>query len=127
MSNYYDWEGFADIYLEDSFVLRICESSDEITFTVEAVLTENHPLYTPPENDEQYCYKKAKIVFQDLSSVVWVNRDETPFKDVSGEEDYGNIDVFQLLNGRYRLSGDWGELEVTSSSVKWIWILSSNN
>ncbi|KJY74129.1 hypothetical protein TW78_08835 [Vibrio coralliilyticus] len=122
MSSYYDWEDFADIYLEDSFVLRICESYNEISFIVEAVLTENHPLYRSPESGEQYCYKKGKIVFQGLKCVKWISKNETPFKDVSGEEDYGNIDTFQLLNDQYRLSGDWGELEVRSSSVKWIWI-----
>lgn len=122
MSNYYHWEGFAGIYFEDSFVLGIYESSNEISFIVEAVLTENHPLYTTPESDEQYCYKKGKIAFQGLKRVKWISRNETPFKDVSGEEDYGNIDVFQLSNDQYFLSGDWGELEVTSSPVKWIWI-----
>ena len=122
MSNYYDWEGFADIYLEDSFVLGIDESSSEVSFIVEAVLTEGHPLYTPPESDEQYCYKKGKIVFQGLKCVKWISRNETSFTDVSGKEDYGNIDVFQLTNDQYLMSGDWGELEVTSSPVKWIWI-----
>ncbi|MCK6265885.1 hypothetical protein KP803_21750 [Vibrio sp. ZSDE26] len=73
MSCYYDWEDFADIYLEDSFVLSICESSNEISFIVEAVLTENHPLYTSPKNDEQYCYQKGKIVFQGLKYVKWIN------------------------------------------------------
>ena len=122
MSNYYDWEGFTDIYLEDSFVLCICESSNEISFIVEAVLTENHPLYAPPKSDEQYCYKKGKIVFQGLKCVKWISKNETPFTDASGEEDYGSIDVFQLSNDQYFLSGDWGELEVASSPVKWIWI-----
>ena len=122
MSSYYDWEGFADIYLEDSFVLGICESPNEISFIVEAVLTENHPLYRSPESDEQYCYKKGKIVFQDLKHVKWISRNEAPFTDASGEEDYGNIDAFELSNDKYALSGDWGELEVTSSPVKWIWI-----
>lgn len=122
MSSYYDWEGFADIYLEDSFVLDICESPNEISFIVEAVLTENHPLYTSPENDERYCYKKGKIVFQELKSAKWISRNEAPFTDVSGEKDYGNIDVFELSNDKYSLSGDWGELEVTSSPVKWVWI-----
>jgi len=121
MSSYYDWEGFTDIYLEDSFVLGICESPNEISFIVEAVLTELHPLYTPPESDEQYCYKTAKIVFQGLKCVKWINRNEAPFTDASGEEDYGNIDVFELSNDKYVLAGDWGELQVTSSPVKWIW------
>lgn len=121
MSSYYDWEGFAGIYLEDSFVLGICESPNEISFTVEAVLTESHPLYTPPESDEQYCYKKGKIIFQGLKCVKWINRKEAPFSDASGEEDYGNIDVFELSNDKYVLAGDWGGLEVTSSPVKWIW------
>ena len=70
-------------------------------FIVEAVLTENHPLYTPPESDEQYCYKKGKIVFQGLKCVKWINRNEAPFTDAFGEEDYGNIDVFELSNDKY--------------------------
>ena len=121
MSSYYDWEGFADIYLEDSFVLGICESPNDITFFIEAVLTENHPSYTPPASDEQYCYRKGKIVFQGLKYVKWINRKKAPFTDSSGDEDYGNIDFFELSNDRYILAGDWGELEITSSPVKWIW------
>ena len=118
MSSYYNWEDFADIYLEDSFVLSIVESFNEISFVVEVALTENHPLYTPPKNDEQYCYRKGRIIFQDLKHVKWISRSEAPFTDASGEEDYGNIDVFQLSNEQYLLSGDWGELEVISSPVK---------
>ncbi len=122
MSSYYDWEDFAGIYLEDSFVLSICELDNEISFIVEAVLTENHPLYVPPKEGEQYCYKKGKIVFQGLKQVEWIDRNEAPFTDAAGEEDYGNIDVFELYSGVYKLSGDWGELQVISSPVKWVWI-----
>ena len=122
MSSYYNWEGFTDIYLEDSFVLGICESPNEISFILEAVLTKNHPFYTPPKSDEQHCYKKGKIVFQGLKYFKWINRIKAPFTDSSGEEDYGNIDIFELSNDKYTLSGDWGKLEVVSSPVKWIWI-----
>ncbi len=121
MSRYYEWEGFTDIYLEDSFVLGIDESDNTISFIIEVVLTEKHPLYTSPKENEQYCYNKGKIVFQNLKSVEWLHRNEQPFTDADDSEDYGNIDTFELSEEGYGISGDWGELRVISSPVKLIW------
>ena len=56
MSKYYDWDSFKNIYLEDSFVLGIEESDNQMSFIVEMVLTENHPMYSSRHKDEQYCY-----------------------------------------------------------------------
>lgn len=122
MNTYSDWEDFADIYLEDSFVLSIDEAEDEISFTIEVVLTENHPLYIKPKPNEQYCYKKGKIIFQNLKSFKWLKKNNKFFTDATGSKDYGNIDSFQLSNKGYELSGDWGYLVVSSSPVKLVWI-----
>jgi len=120
MNSYYKWHDFKNVYLEDSFVLEIDETDDELSFILEVVLTENHPLYTPPNSDKQYCYKKGEIVFQELQSVKWINRNTRPFIDANGSEDYGNIDFFTLSPEGYHLSGDWGEIVVKSSPVKFI-------
>jgi hypothetical protein len=122
MSSYYEWESFADIYLEDSFVLSIDESKDEISFTIEVVLKENHPFYKNPKKQEQYCYKKGKIIFQNIKSIEWLQRNDKLFTDATGKVDYGNIDNFEMSEKGYNLSGDWGELKVSSSPVKLVWI-----
>ena len=121
VERYYDWQIFHGIYLEDSFVLGILESSDELCFLMEFVLMECHPNYSRPETDENYCYKKGRIVFRGLKSVRWLHRYCTPFVDKSGEEDYGNIDYFTSSDGRYSLGGHWGELIVSSSRLLLIW------
>jgi len=123
MSNYYEWDNFKNIYLEDSFVLSIEEFEGALSFIVELVLTENHPLYSSRDAGEQYCYKKGKIIFQELKSIEWLNRNTQPFTDATGSKDYGNIDTFILAADGYHLSGDWGEVIVDSSPVKLEWLI----
>ncbi|WP_294043196.1 hypothetical protein [Thiolapillus sp.] len=122
MSKYYDWDSFKNIYLEDSFVLGIEESDNQMSFIVEMVLTENHPMYSSRHKDEQYCYKKGKIIFQDVKSVKWLNKNTRPFTDADDSEDYGNIDFFQLSSDGYHLSGDWGEVIIKSSPPELVWL-----
>ena len=122
MSNYYQWDGFKDIYLEDSFVLNFSESGRQVSFTMEIVLTEKHPMYFPPQKDEQYCYKRGKIVFQGLKTVKWLTKNIRPFTDADNNEDYGNIDSFRLTSEGYHLSGDWGEVIINSLSLGIVWL-----
>ncbi len=123
MRKYYEWDQFKDIYLEDSFVLGIEEFEKEISFTLEAVLTEKHPMYSPPNQDEQYCYKRARLVFKDLKSVKWLERNSEPFTDADGSEDYGNIDCLELSLEGYHLLGDWGEVIICSETPSLEWLV----
>ncbi|WP_153520424.1 hypothetical protein [Pseudomonas aeruginosa] len=59
--NYYDETCFANIYLEDSYVLAIEESVSTLSFAMELVLLESHPLYVKPAAGEAYCYWNAFI------------------------------------------------------------------
>jgi hypothetical protein len=36
------------------------------------------------------------------------------FRDESGEEDLGNIDIFTAESDHYYLEGDWGSVEIES-------------
>ena len=64
--NYPSIPGFGHIYLEDSYVLDIIKSKNKICFSMEFVLTEEHPYYSTPKPDEQYCYLKGKIIFLNI-------------------------------------------------------------
>lgn len=122
MSKYYEWDQFKNIYLEDSFVLNIEDKDNKITFTVEAVLTEKHPHYSPPQQNEKYCYKTLKIVFNNMNSVKWFRRSGMVFTDADHNEDHGNIDCFELLSEEYHLAGDWGEVRISSSEPEVVWL-----
>lgn len=119
MSNYYEWAGFSNVYLEDSFIIQISESDTELVFDIEFVLTEDHPLFEQPKAAEQYCYRTGKLVFSGVSSVNWKKKSNLRFSDANDEEDYGNIDVLRRISDEvYEISGDWGDLEVVSSQVE---------
>lgn len=122
MSEYFKWDGFESIYLEDSFVLKIEESKEEISFKVEVVLTEGHPKYVTPKPNERYCYEIAKIIFKGLKSVEWLDKNNEPFIDANNSEDFGNIDTFELLSGKYHLLGDWGEVLICSEAPILEWL-----
>ena len=122
MSKYYEWDKFENIYFEDSFVLGIEESEIAVSFIVDAVLTEKHPMYSPPIQDEQYCYKRARLTFSDLKNVRWFQRNSDSFIDADGSEDFGNIDSFELLSEGYYLQGDWGKVIICSETPNLEWL-----
>ena len=108
---YYELQGFENAYLEDSYVLNVLEKENEIEFVLDVVLTENHPLFTTPRENEQYCYKRGRITFTNVIEY----RSTQAFVDAHKEIDYGNIDEFFEENGNYHLSGDWGKMMINSS------------
>lgn len=115
-THYTKLPGLADVYLEDSFVLEIREVGDSIAFRLEAVLTENHPLYHAPKPGEQYCYALATLTFVDATAIEWITRYDARYTDADGEVDLGNIDFLNVEDGAYRLGGDWGEVRIVSGA-----------
>lgn len=114
---YHQVKVLENVYLEDSFVLTIDETENSIEFDLEVVLTETHSAYRPPEPDQQYCYRNAKLRFSDCRSIVWKRKHLEPSYDADGSIDYGNIDSFYGSSGTYYLTGDWGEIEIETSTL----------
>jgi hypothetical protein len=113
LKGYDQLPGFEHLYLEDSWVLGVHESDDELRFDVEAVLTESHPDWHPPKDREVYAYKRLALVFARPRQVTWLRRmSGPPAVDASGEVDYGNIDLFEWENDTYELEGEWGRVRV---------------
>lgn len=115
LSHYYELPGLEHVYLEDSYVLNIETLETRVKFLLDTVLTKEHPAYRTPPPEEQYCYKKACLEFNQVDKVKWINKVMIPYSDASGEIDYGNIDTLSCSHGNYHLSGDWGEIEIISS------------
>lgn len=111
--NYWQFSGFENIYLEDSYVLSI-NAKTSIQILLETVLTENHSLYTQPLPGEQYCYRRMTVNFPHPQTYDLVLNNISPIADPDGSVDYGNIDEFFSADGKYYLRGEWGELTIVS-------------
>ncbi|MFM9266461.1 hypothetical protein [Tychonema sp. BBK16] len=111
--NYWQFPGFENIYLEDSYVLSI-NAKTSIQILLEAVLTENHSLYTQPLPEEQYCYRRMSVNFPHPQTYDLVLNNISPIADPDGSVDYGNIDEFFSADGKYYLRGEWGQLTIVS-------------
>lgn len=111
--NYWEFNGFENVYLEDSYVLDI-HASTSVEICIEAVLTENHFLYAQPLAGEQYCYRQMTIKFAHPHTYNLVLQNINPIPDPDGSVDYGNIDEFFSDDGKYYLRGEWGELTTVS-------------
>lgn len=118
MNNYYNIKCLNHIYLEDSFVISILESESELIFNMEFVLCESHELYLTPKVGERYCYKSGKLVFSICKGIRWLEKNIRTFISADGTLDYGNIDSFLYEDDLIFISGDWGEVELTSKMIK---------
>jgi hypothetical protein len=118
MTDYCKMSGLENIYLEDSFVLTISESSNELAFLLDLVLTEEHSLYSDLNEDEQYCYKRARLTFKECKAIKWVEKTNNQFSDSSGEIDLGNIYSFTKDGEENHLIGDWGEVTLVTNLVE---------
>jgi hypothetical protein len=116
MTPYHDIPALHSIYLEDSYVMGIEERDGGISFTVDAVLTEDHPRYHRPKPGEQYCYAGIVLAFEHATSIEWLERSGHVFTDPDGEEDLGNIDVLRWEGDLYDIAGDWGHVHVRSAA-----------
>ena len=109
---------FRDYYLEDSYVLGIEETPTQVSFLLDVVLTPSHPQYLAPGPAEQHCYRPGTLMFRTVKRLEWKSRSLRKSVDASGQVDYGNIDIFEVLPDElFRLSGDWGELEIVANEA----------
>ena len=118
MINYDTFPGLAGVYLEDSYVLDISESSGHVVFHLDAVLTPEHSAYHSPSPGEQYCYAKGSLVFPDVTRVQWLRRSNCHYTDASGEEDFGNIDTLIVDGDAFVVEGDWGAVRISGAQPR---------
>jgi hypothetical protein len=121
MKPYTDIDGLQDIVLEESYVLGITATPGQVVFTMDFVLTRDHPLFRPFNPAETYeCFRRGELRFQDVTSLQWSGQGAPPARDATGELDWGHIDYFEWKPGCYRLEGegDWGIMEVTGDNIQ---------
>lgn len=105
--------GLENLFFEDSWVLEIVRHTDRIVFRVDAVLTESHPAFAPPQPGEQHCYRRGELVFDSIRSLRWeADGLVRASSDPSGETDLGSIDSFVKVGETYVVVGDFGTLTI---------------
>lgn len=114
--NYWELAGFENLYLEDSWVLNIEATPGALVLQCDLVLLESHPDYTGLLAGEQYCYRRARIRFQQVRTLLWRDQMYRPAKDASGERDYGSIDSFTRSGDTSEVGGDFGLIVVDSEA-----------
>jgi len=112
--DYSQMVGFADVYLEDAFVLEVKATPGSLALDVEVVLTAQHRAYRPPASGEQNCYARGTIEFPNVRDLAWVGQGTPPAVDASGSKDYGGIDALFWNGSVFHVEGDWGVMDVTS-------------
>ena len=118
MVDYFEHPALEQVYLEDSFVLDFAITPRRAVMRIEFVLREEHDLFTPPAEDEQYCYRQGRLVFDGAQSVTWRMPAGPPTTDATGEVDYGGIDEYTITNDRHHLLGDIGEVLITCDNFR---------
>lgn len=118
MKPYTDIPDFADLVLEESFVLGISATPARVTVDVEFALTPNHAAYAPPPPDENEAYRRGQICFIGVRRLVWEDQGARPATDATGEIDYGHIDDLRWDGATFELEGDWGRISLEAESVE---------
>lgn len=118
MIDYKSFPGLAGVFLEDSYVLDITETSERVVFHLDAVLTPEYPAHHSPPPGEQYCYANGSLVFPDVTRVVWLSRNDRHYTDASGEEDLGNIDILTVDGDAVVAEGDWGAVRISGAQPR---------
>jgi hypothetical protein len=118
MIDYNVFPGLAGVFLEDSYVLGISESSEQVVFHLDADLTPEHPAYHPPRPGEHYCYANGRLAFPDVTRVIWLSRSSSHYTDASGAKDLGNIDILTVDGDAFFAEGDWGAVRIAGAQPR---------
>jgi len=118
-----DWtqiELFKGIDLNDSFVLSWAHEDDLLHFELEASIWPESEHYSKPENGEYTCYRKATLKFTNVQSINGLIPIESApsTTDPDGSTDYGNIDTLRQTENGFKLSGDFGSVDIMGGELR---------
>ena len=97
---------------EDSHILDVRESDQELCFEVEAVMTPDHPRWSQPKPGEVHAYLVVDVIFAQPRRIEWVEKRMKPITGPDGEIDYGNIDSFVWRPSWFEIQGEFGHVRV---------------
>lgn len=110
-----EYISFESVDLQDSIVLSWLQRSSSIEVTLEASLLPRHPLYLSPKPGERSCFRRAVLAFRNVREVDGLLQmsEVEPSVDSTGA-DYDTLHVLGILDDRYYLEGEFGEVSIVS-------------
>ena len=124
-SDYTELPGFGGVFLEESYVLDVVATPGSLRIELDVVLEPSHPNYIPPAEDERFCFRRARLLFEGVRGLRWEGQGAPSARDASGEVDLGHIDSCRLVDSTFELEGDWGQLEVVADAVRLVLLAST--
>lgn len=112
-----DWRRFrefADVDLEQSFVLSWHAGAGTLCVEVDLCLLPSHPFYERPRPNEKRCIRPASIEFPDCNAFGRADEIAAPATaERAAALGPGAIDSLNVLaDGRYRFRGKFGDVYV---------------
>lgn len=120
MKSYKDLPGLEDVVLEESYVLAVAATPGVVSFVLAVVLTPEHAEYVASEDGTSLCYRDGFLEFGGVTDLEWTGQGDPTAVEVTGEQDYGNIDAMAWDDRLYELEGDWGAMRITAAAVRLI-------
>ncbi|MBK9141068.1 MAG: hypothetical protein IPM23_01130 [Candidatus Melainabacteria bacterium] len=109
--DYWEWEGFEGLCLEDSNV-RAITVSREMVFDLDLLLNEQHEAFSRSKKGRM----RGKLKFAEVTEYTWTGQHVRPALKDGKDPDLGTIDALYFENGWYYIFGEWGELKFRASA-----------
>ena len=106
-----------EIAFESSYVLGLCITPYSLEMPMDLLLLPKHPAYQSPKAGERDCFKRGVIRISQFTKLQWNASGFAPATDATGEVDWGCLDEFEEKGNQWRLSGDWGVIEIEDGSL----------
>lgn len=106
-----------NLHFGGSYVLNIEVKPYAFRLDMDFALTPRHPEYKAPSSMEQECYRRGTLVIDGFKKFLWAASGIRPSRDANNENDYGNLDSFVFSEGNWKISGDWGVVEIEKGEL----------
>ena len=109
---------FAGTYLEDSYFLGVAAEGANLRLKFLFALTADHANYAAPKPGEQHCYREGSIVIEQPSIVDWQPGRPALIKDLNGVFDFGGVELYSTMPGRFRFVTEWFDATVETDELR---------
>jgi hypothetical protein len=118
VSDYRSLQALEHFVLEESWVVGIEVRPDLVELDVDLCYARDHPELLPPRKGEYAYFRRGMIRFVSVSSASWEKSGLLPATDASGEEDWGHFDAVEWEGTAFKLTGDFGLIELEATAVE---------
>jgi len=108
---------FASVDLAESFALTWQFTSGELLIDLDLFLCPTHPLYEKPRPSQGACFRPAEIQFPECTALNGVRSDvpDADIANIASAVGSGKIsDLQRIGEGLYRLSGEFGDIQISA-------------